>query len=85
MRVPFGPCDVKVSRKGRKSCWSGDSVVMCMLGSKEFRWVRSCCVCPALWITDLSSTNLHQILVGLGEELKVLVLKSVEEFGYCLV
>ena len=39
IRVPSDPCDVKVSRKGRKPCWPGNSVMNCMLGSKEFRWV----------------------------------------------
>ena len=76
MRVPSGPCDVRVSRNGRQPCWSGDSVVNCMLGSKELRWVRNCCVCSALSTTKVSLTNLSQILGGLGDELRALVLKS---------
>ena len=75
IRVPFGPCDIKVSRKGRKPCWSEDSVVNCMLRFKEFRWVRNCCVCSDLWITNVSPSNLSHILGGLDEELKALVSK----------
>ena len=76
IRVPSGPCDVKVSRKGREPCWSGDSVVNCILESKKFRWVGNCGVCSALWMTKVSLTNLSQILDGLGSGLKALVLKS---------
>ena len=76
MTLPNGPCDVKVSRKGRKPCWCGDLVVGCMLGSKEFRWVMNCCVCSALWITNVSLTNLSQVLGGSGNELQDLVSKS---------
>ena len=46
--VPLEACDIKVSWKGRGPCWSGDSVVNCMLGSREVIWNRICCVCPAL-------------------------------------
>ena len=76
IRVPFGPCDAKVSRKGSKPCWSGDLVVYYMLGPRESRWVRNCCVYSALWISNVSSPNLSQTLGGLGKELKALVLKS---------
>ena len=73
--MPCGPFDVRVSKNGRQPCWSGDSMVNCILGSKEFRWVRNCCECSACeW--QVSSTKLSNILCGLGNELRTLVSKS---------
>ena len=45
------------------------------VGSREFRWVRE--------LLCMSSTNLSQILVGLGEELKGPGFKILhDKFGY---
>ena len=69
--MPSSPCDVKVFKKGKENCWSGDLVVNGMLGSKKFRWVRNYCLCPALWMTNVSLTNLVRFLVGWVMSLKL--------------
>ena len=42
------------------------------VGAKGVRWDRNCWVCSGLWKMNVSSTNLSQVLEGLGEELKAL-------------